>query len=99
MIFPKTGRLHKIVEQFPAQIILVVGDLILDQFVWGRVDRISPEAPVPVVEVTKETCHLGGAANVAANLASTSNRISKPHTSVSSSRVGPNHFNQLCIFP
>ena len=69
MIPPETGRLRQIVERFPGQRILVVGDLILDQFTWGRVDRISPEAPVPVVEVTKETFHLGGAANVVSNLA------------------------------
>lgn len=48
--------------------ILVVGDLMLDQFVWGEVSRISPEAPVPVVEVRDETMMLGGAANVANNL-------------------------------
>jgi D-glycero-beta-D-manno-heptose-7-phosphate kinase len=46
----------------------VLGDLILDEFIWGRVDRISPEAPVPVVEVTRESESLGGAANVAANI-------------------------------
>ena len=47
---------------------LVVGDLMLDEFVWGKVSRISPEAPVPVVHVTRETCVPGGAANVARNL-------------------------------
>ncbi len=62
-------RLQKIVQQFSDQPILVVGDLMLDRYVWGRVERISPEAPVPVVEVVKETVHLGGAANVAYNLA------------------------------
>lgn len=46
----------------------VVGDLMLDEFVWGKVSRISPEAPVPVVHVTRETCFPGGAANVARNL-------------------------------
>jgi len=46
----------------------VLGDLMLDRYVWGRVERISPEAPVPVVEVEKETFALGGAGNVAANL-------------------------------
>ena len=61
-------QLRKIVQQFSDQPILVVGDLMLDRFVWGRVERISPEAPVPVVEVIKETVHLGGAANVACNL-------------------------------
>ena len=69
MIPHEKGRLRQIVERFPGQSILVVGDLMLDQFIWGQVDRISPEAPVPVVEVTKETFHLGGAANVASNLA------------------------------
>ncbi|GMR22113.1 MAG: hypothetical protein BMS9Abin37_0441 [Acidobacteriota bacterium] len=50
--------------------IAVVGDLMLDRFVWGRVSRISPEAPVPVVEIERESFHLGGAANVARNLES-----------------------------
>jgi D-beta-D-heptose 7-phosphate kinase/D-beta-D-heptose 1-phosphate adenosyltransferase len=49
--------------------ILVVGDVMLDHFIWGGVRRISPEAPVPVVEVTKETWYPGGAANVARNVA------------------------------
>jgi D-beta-D-heptose 7-phosphate kinase/D-beta-D-heptose 1-phosphate adenosyltransferase len=48
--------------------ILVVGDVMLDEFVWGRVSRISPEAPVPVVEVQAESSYPGGAANVARNL-------------------------------
>jgi D-beta-D-heptose 7-phosphate kinase/D-beta-D-heptose 1-phosphate adenosyltransferase len=48
--------------------VLVVGDVMLDEFVWGRVGRISPEAPVPVVEVTDESFHLGGAGNVAASV-------------------------------
>lgn len=50
--------------------ILVVGDLMLDSYMWGLADRISPEAPVPVVAVTKETKSLGGAGNVVANLIS-----------------------------
>lgn len=48
--------------------LLVIGDVMLDEFVWGRVSRISPEAPVPVVEVVRESCYPGGAANVARNL-------------------------------
>jgi D-beta-D-heptose 7-phosphate kinase/D-beta-D-heptose 1-phosphate adenosyltransferase len=48
--------------------VLVVGDVMLDEFIWGRVARISPEAPVPVVEVTGQSFHAGGAANVAANV-------------------------------
>ena len=62
-------QLRKIVQKFSDQPVLVVGDLMLDRYVWGRVERISPEAPVPVVEVVKESVHLGGAANVAYNLA------------------------------
>jgi D-beta-D-heptose 7-phosphate kinase/D-beta-D-heptose 1-phosphate adenosyltransferase len=50
--------------------VLVVGDVMLDEFIWGRVARISPEAPVPVVEVTGQSFHVGGAGNVAANLRS-----------------------------
>ena len=48
--------------------VLVLGDVMLDEFGWGHVSRISPEAPVPVVQVTRESFHLGGAGNVAANL-------------------------------
>lgn len=48
--------------------VLVLGDLMLDRFVWGQVSRISPEAPVPVVHVTRETEYPGGTANVARNL-------------------------------
>ena len=50
--------------------ILVVGDTMVDRFIWGKVSRISPEAPVPVVEVKNETETLGGAGNVASNIAS-----------------------------
>lgn len=48
--------------------VVVLGDVMLDEFVWGDVTRISPEAPVPVVDVRRESIHLGGAANVLANL-------------------------------
>ena len=48
--------------------VLAVGDLMLDEFIWGKVSRISPEAPVPVVAVDRETSYPGGAANVARNL-------------------------------
>jgi D-beta-D-heptose 7-phosphate kinase/D-beta-D-heptose 1-phosphate adenosyltransferase len=47
---------------------VVLGDVMLDEFIWGDVSRISPEAPVPVVDVKRESTHLGGAANVLANL-------------------------------
>lgn len=61
-------RLLKILPKLSGRKVLVVGDLMVDKFVWGRVRRISPEAPVPVVEVTRESYNLGGAANVANNI-------------------------------
>src|SRR5438309_9058167 len=69
-------RFQKIFAAFESKRILVIGDLILDEFVWGRVSRISPEAPVPVVEVDRETYYPGGAANVARNLREFSQRVS-----------------------
>jgi D-beta-D-heptose 7-phosphate kinase/D-beta-D-heptose 1-phosphate adenosyltransferase len=62
------NRLEQILDRAPSKRILVIGDLMLDEFVWGKVGRISPEAPVPIVEVTKESFYAGGAANVARNL-------------------------------
>ncbi len=59
-----------IINKLIGKHIAVVGDLMLDHFVWGNVRRISPEAPVPVVDIESESFHLGGAANVALNLAS-----------------------------
>jgi D-glycero-beta-D-manno-heptose-7-phosphate kinase len=59
---------ERIAERFAAQRILVAGDLMLDEFLWGKVSRISPEAPVPVVDVTAESYYPGGAANVARNI-------------------------------
>jgi len=64
----KLERVEEILRIFPSKRILVIGDLMLDEFVWGRVSRISPEAPVPVVEVMRESSYPGGAANVARNL-------------------------------
>ena len=64
----KLDRLDQILERAASRRITVIGDVMLDQFVWGTVGRISPEAPVPVVEVTGESFYPGGAANVARNL-------------------------------
>jgi D-beta-D-heptose 7-phosphate kinase/D-beta-D-heptose 1-phosphate adenosyltransferase len=63
-------RLLEILEKFRAAHLLVVGDLMLDRFIWGEVERISPEAPVPVLRVTAESSRLGGAANVVNNVRS-----------------------------
>lgn len=60
----------KLIENFKNIKIAVIGDLMLDEYIMGKVDRISPEAPVPVVKVTEEKFVLGGAANVINNLAS-----------------------------
>jgi D-beta-D-heptose 7-phosphate kinase/D-beta-D-heptose 1-phosphate adenosyltransferase len=64
----EAASLQALVAQFAAQRILVIGDLMLDEFIWGKVSRISPEAPVPVVNVTGESYYPGGAANVARNV-------------------------------
>jgi len=61
-------KIDEYIEKIQQQKILVLGDLMLDRFVWGKVDRISPEAPVPVVHVTRDSAYPGGAANVARNL-------------------------------
>jgi rfaE bifunctional protein kinase chain/domain len=66
---------HSLPSFSPARSILVVGDLILDEYLWGEVRRISPEAPVPVVEIRSQTHVPGGAANVAANLVSLGSRV------------------------
>jgi rfaE bifunctional protein kinase chain/domain len=64
------ARARRLVAALRGRRVLVVGDAMLDEFVWGRVSRISPEAPVPVVQVTGQSFHLGGAGNVAANVRS-----------------------------
>ena len=57
-------RASEILKTLQDRYVLVLGDVMLDEFVWGDVTRISPEAPVPVVDVRRESVHLGGAANV-----------------------------------
>jgi bifunctional ADP-heptose synthase (sugar kinase/adenylyltransferase) len=59
-------RAAEILQNLRDRYVLVLGDVMLDEFVWGDVTRISPEAPVPVVDVRRESMHLGGAANVLA---------------------------------
>jgi D-beta-D-heptose 7-phosphate kinase/D-beta-D-heptose 1-phosphate adenosyltransferase len=62
------ARFKKILSRFNSSNIYIVGDLILDVFIWGKVRRVSPEAPVPVVEVIRDSYLPGGAANVANNM-------------------------------
>jgi rfaE bifunctional protein kinase chain/domain len=61
--------LKEYIDRFPRARVLVIGDIIMDEYIWGDVSRISPEAPVPVVEIKQETKMLGGAANVIHNMA------------------------------
>jgi len=67
-------RLAELIRRFSGVRVLVVGDLMLDRFVWGQVERISPEAPVPVVHVTREDERPGGAGNVVSNIAALGGR-------------------------
>ncbi|MFH1460245.1 MAG: D-glycero-beta-D-manno-heptose-7-phosphate kinase [Candidatus Omnitrophota bacterium] len=62
------NRLRFLLEKFKQSKVLVIGDIMLDQFIWGEVSRISPEAPVPVVHLQRESLMPGGAANVACNI-------------------------------
>ncbi len=63
-------RVEELLNNSAGREIAVIGDLMLDRYFWGTVSRISPEAPVPVIDIENETFHLGGAANVAQNLKS-----------------------------
>jgi D-glycero-beta-D-manno-heptose-7-phosphate kinase len=62
--------MNNIFEKFNSLNVLIIGDVMIDSYIWGKVDRISPEAPVPIVRVTKKEDRLGGAANVALNIQS-----------------------------
>jgi D-glycero-beta-D-manno-heptose-7-phosphate kinase len=68
-------RALEIIENFSSSRVLIVGDIMADHFIWGRVSRISPEAPVPVVEVEKDDFMLGGCANVLNNIFAMGGRV------------------------
>ena len=68
-------QVHDLLEKIAGRSILIVGDVMLDHFVVGRVDRISPEAPVPVVQYERDEYRLGGAANVASNIVAMGGRV------------------------
>ena len=68
MIHLKADRIDSIFSQLKDKKILVIGDIMIDEYLWGTVSRLSPEAPVPVVEIGDESLRFGGAANVALNL-------------------------------
>ncbi len=65
---PTTEDLYNFIGDCPNVKVLVIGDLMLDRYLWGKVERISPEAPVPIVDIDHEENRLGGAANVALNI-------------------------------
>ncbi len=67
-------RFLNIIEQFSNKSLIVLGDIILDEYIWGDVERICPEAPVPVVNITSRSFVLGGAANVVDNVRSLGGR-------------------------
>jgi D-beta-D-heptose 7-phosphate kinase/D-beta-D-heptose 1-phosphate adenosyltransferase len=75
MLAAGRDRIEAVFDAMRGRTVMVVGDLMLDAYIWGRVDRISPEAPVPVVEVERELFKLGGAGNVANNLLSLGARV------------------------
>ena len=85
------SRLAEILAGFAGKRIAVVGDIMLDRYFWGTVARVSPEAPVPVVEVVSESVRLGGAANVASNIF---NLGGLPHLV---GLVGNDHAGALCL--
>jgi len=66
----KVSEINNLFQSFSTFKILVIGDVIIDSYLWGKVERISPEAPIPVVSIVKRENRLGGAANVALNLRS-----------------------------
>jgi len=69
------NRALAIVDRFPEAKVLVVGDIMVDHFIWGKVARISPEAPVPVVDVNEDSLLWGGCANVMNNICSVGGRV------------------------
>lgn len=68
-------KLSQIISQFSGKKVIVLGDVMLDEYIWGEVSRISPEAPVPVVEVQRMSYMPGGATNVAMNIASLGGKV------------------------
>jgi rfaE bifunctional protein kinase chain/domain len=72
----QNNRFEEILKEFSKKKILVIGDLMLDGYLWGKTDRISPEAPVPIVDVLRTNFNPGGAGNVALNLAALGSKVS-----------------------
>jgi len=85
------SRFEKIISRFKFQNIFVIGDIMVDEYIWGDVERISPEAPVPVVEVKKQEIILGGAGNVIKNLVALGGKVT------AASVVGNENYGNLIL--
>jgi len=85
------NSIANILDQFETKRVLVIGDAMIDAYMWGDVHRMSPEAPVPIVEINKRESRLGGAANVALNIQSLG------ATPVLFSAIGDDHYGDLFI--
>jgi len=72
----QNNRFEEILKGFSQKNILVIGDLLMDAYFWGKTERISPEAPVPIVEVHRTNFNPGGAGNVALNLSKLGSKVS-----------------------
>src|ERR1700761_2670676 len=69
------NRLIELIENLPQSRVLLIGDMMVDRYLYGNAERLSPEAPVPVLHFQKEELRLGGAGSVAANLAAPGARV------------------------
>ncbi|MCH1436786.1 MAG: bifunctional ADP-heptose synthase [Flavobacteriales bacterium] len=85
------SSIANILHQFQSKKVLVIGDAMIDAYMWGEVNRMSPEAPVPIVEINKRESRLGGAANVALNIQSLG------AIPVLFSSIGSDHYGDLFL--
>ena len=84
-------RLRQLCNTFKGKRIAIVGDLMVDRYYWGTVTRVSPEAPVPVVDVVSESVRLGGSANVANNIQMLGGEA------LLIGLIGDDHAGELCL--
>ncbi|MBN1473824.1 MAG: D-glycero-beta-D-manno-heptose-7-phosphate kinase [Syntrophaceae bacterium] len=88
-------RAMEIISAFPRAGVLVIGDIMLDHFIWGKVSRISPEAPVPVVDVQKDSVMLGGCANVLNGIDTMGGRVYVAGV-IGADNIGKSILSELC---
>ena len=87
-------NIDQLFEKMSQLKVAVIGDVMLDNYVWGHVERISPEAPVPIVTVDKKEYRIGGASNVALNIASLGASVSM--ISVVELMMTENNYSSYC---